>query len=490
MERIGGNVALCTRIEDRLAERVGRARYERYFRSCALLDLTSDGLAVLVPSTFYAGWLETRFGELLREAARSETGNDQLSLAWRVEPAKFGQSSLTPTITASPEAAADVAAEAPAIAPAPVHEKPRQRRPVDGPALRHRFADFVVGACNRVGFEAATRMASDSDDSFRTLFIHGDCGVGKTHLLQGLAAAWLEKRPASRVRYITGEAFTNEYVAAVRTNRVDAFRNRLRRLDLLCIDDVHFLAGKNATQAEFLHTFDALGLGGSRLAMVSDHHPRQLERFSDHLISRCMGGAVIRVDRPDPETRKAIARRIAAQRGVRLDDAAVSAIAASCTGSVRDIEGAIARVQAVSRLVPETGAGASVSAVAVQRALDDSSARRLTRPVKVLTIAETVCRALGVDLSEVLGRGRHKRVVLARSVTAFLAREITTQSYPEIAQALNRPNHSTIVTAFQRIKKQIAENQNVDDDAGVGRVLIAELCERLRRDVMASAQPV
>lgn len=492
MEHAVRNVPVCIRIENRLARDVGQARYERYFRGSALLDLTEQSLQVLVPSTFYASWLSAKFGEVLRDAARAVTARPDLELSWRVDPTRFEGSVPALAIGGSGPALITPAPGAAVAAPsAPVQraEKPRAKRSADGPALRHRFADFVVGSSNRLAYDAATRIAR-SDDAVPMLFVHGDCGVGKTHLLQSIAAQWLESRPGSRVRYLTGEAFTNEYIAAVQARRVEPLRASWRRLDLLCIDDVHFLSGKAATQTEFLHTFDALLQSGSRVALASDHHPREIEKLSEQLVSRCMGGAVVRIDRPDSETRRGIIRRIAAQRGVMLDEAGVASIASSCNGSVREIEGAIARVQAMSRLLSESSTGsASVAPVIVQTALG-SPQRRLTRPVRVLTIAEIVCRELGVDMSELLGRGRHKRVVLARSLTAYLARVCTTQSYPEIARELNRPNHSTIVTAFQRIKKQIDENQPFTDDPSLGVLAVGDLAERLRVAVQAAAQPV
>lgn len=482
-------VPVCIRIEQRLAHEVGQARYERYFRGSVHLEMTEQGLVVSVGSSFYSTWLQTRFGAVLRDAARAETALAELELAWRVDASRFEKPAPVQAIGGSGPAVVIPSGGVAVAAPAPRPERPRSKRSGDGPALRHRFAEFVVGSSNRLAYDAATRIAR-GDASVPMLFIHGECGVGKTHLLQSVAAEWLETRPGTRVRYITGEAFTNEYVAAVQARRVEPLRASLRRLDLLCIDDVHFLSGKVATQTEFLHTFDALLHSGARVALASDHHPRDIERLNEHLVSRCLGGAVVRIDRPDAEARRGIIRRIAAQRGVSLDEAGVSSIAATCTGSVREIEGAVARVQAMSRLLAEASDGSSsIAPVVVQTALA-SPQRRLTRPVRVLTIAEIVCRELSVDMSELLGRGRHKRVVLARSLTAYLARMCTTQSYPEIARELNRPNHSTIVTAFQRIKKQIDENLPFADDPSLGVVALGDLCERLRTTVKAAAQPV
>jgi len=274
----------------------------------------------------------------------------------------------------------------------------------------------------------------------------------------------------------------------VRRGKIEAFRAGLRRLDLLCIDDVHFISGKTKTQGEFLHTFEALGMAGARVALASDHHPREIQKLGEHLISRCLSGMVVRVERPDAATRTQIVRSLAARRGLLLEPGAAESIAANCHGSVRDIEGALARVEAMVRLMPEAPQAAVVGASVVKGAFAGATSLRRMRPIKVITIAGVVCRALNVELSELYGDGRHKRVVLARSLTAYLSRLMTTLSFPEIAQEMKRPNHSTIITACQRMKKQIEQNQPCECEPGGTPMPAVELCERLQREILSFAQ--
>jgi chromosomal replication initiator protein len=218
-----------------------------------------------------------------------------------------------------------------------------------------RLEDFVVGESNRLAFAAACRVVDiDDGHGLSVLFVHGECGVGKTHLLQGICRRSIERtgRPGS-VRYVTGEQFTNEFIAAVRTNTLDAFRARMRKLDLLAIDDVHFLSNKVRTQSEFLYTLDAIGLGGAKIVMASDDHPRHIKRFNQALVSRFISGMVVKVDRPDRCTRLELIRRLASVRSLSLNDAAVDTIAGQCVGSVRELEGAITRLAAVTTLLHE-----------------------------------------------------------------------------------------------------------------------------------------
>lgn len=453
-----------------------------------------ERLVVSTPSGFYASWLEKGFGPSLLEAARAETGNDGLVVVWLAEPQVFASEASIRGVEAEADhpvrerttrqdrASSAVSGIAPVEAVAS-QVSPRRRSSRSDLALRHSLKDFVVGPSNRMAYEAADRLATAQDEpGFTSLFLHGACGVGKTHLLQGLAARYLELRPSAQVRYATGEVFTNEYITAVRAGKIDAFRAGLRRLDLLCLDDVHFLSNKTATQAEFLHTFDALEMAGSRIALASDEHPREIAAFSPRLVSRCLSGMVVRVELPDSATRSAIVRRMASLRGLRLSEAAEQAVVNQCAGSVRDLAGAVARVEALARITPDASFAGEVGTVVVHRALGitgGSLSGHPGRPIGVAEILEVVCGALAVDRQEVLGSGRHRRVVLARSLAMHLARELTTLSYPEIAAALSRPNHSTVITACQRIRKQIEQGETCEV-GDMGQVTLADLCARLR----------
>ena len=172
------------------------------------------------------------------------------------------------------------------------------------------------------------------------VFIHGECGVGKTHLLQAACQRHLDLNPSHAVRYTTGEQFTNEFLAAMRAAALDEFRARIRKLDLLAIDDIHFLASKTATQSEFLHTLDAIDFSGARVLLASDEHPRLIKRFSQSLVSRFLSGMVVRIDAPDRSTRLSLIRRLAATRSLPLSPAAEEMIVSRCMGSVRELEGA------------------------------------------------------------------------------------------------------------------------------------------------------
>jgi len=470
-----GREGSVERILARLEGEVGPDGVSRYFRHQTRLSYRDGRLDVAVPTGMVAELIGTRFGDSLRRAARHEmAGRDaEVQVTIRVDGAAF--SNGVPGADAKPER------------PAPA------RRPGDGLRLRYRLEDFVVGQSNRMAFAAAERLAEpDCPRSFSPLFIHGLCGVGKTHLLQGIAARFQQRHPRQRVVYTTAEAFTNEYVVAVRSGRLDSFRASYRAVRLLCIDDVQFLANKVSTQGELLHTFDAIDLDGARVVLASDEHPRTVRKLSAALVSRFLAGMVVRLDPPEPALREKIAARLAAARGLALDSAACALIAARSagpggTGTVREIEGALTRIEAMRRLMPEAGSGLLL----IRKALgidDGSPAAR--RPIRVEQILQEVCRTLRVSMHELVGKGRHKRVVLARACVAHLCRALTTMSFPEIARAMGRPNHSTVVTASKRLQEQLAAEAPLDLGPDhipeLSGLDLHSLVDQLRDDILRS----
>jgi chromosomal replication initiator protein len=341
--------------------------------------------------------------------------------------------------------------------------------------------DFVVGDSNRIAFEAARRLAEDNLGGIRSILLHGGCGVGKTHLLQGLCADRRSRFPNERIRYTTGEQFTNDYIQSVRAGNIEAFRARVRKLDLLALDDVHFLSNKGATQAEFLHTIDAIGLAGARVAIVTDAHPRALRAFSESLVSRLLGGMVVQVEAPDRSTREALVLRLAEERGIALEPAAARAVSDRAIGSVREIEGALARI-AAALLLEDMGGVATLSIVERALGIGESGIRGV--PPRIAAIVEATCDELGVNRDDLASTGRHRRVVLARGVVVHLAREMTTLSFPEIARHLGRTAHSSAHAAARRVRDMLDRGDELPPDENTPGVRsIRELVETVRRGV-------
>ncbi len=478
----------AARILAALRERVGTHRFGLWFDHGTSVSTREDRVEVRAATPYVAEWIARHFREPLEQLARETLGADArvviIESADAAETAPSGErepaDAIDPTTQpaightpgATPRDARARGARGETSEPAPLGEL----RPARKATLRA-LEDFVVGDSNRLAFAASEQIGDGSAEAPSILFLHGECGVGKTHLLQGLCRRRLDRAPRQVVRYVTAEQFTNEYIASVRAGTLDEFRRRLRRVDLLAIDDIHFLANKTATQSEFLHTIDAIDLSGARVALVSDEHPRHIRRFSQSLVSRFLSGMVVRVERPDRATRVALVQRLARTRGLALSGAAEDAIAGRCAGSIREVEGAITRLGA---LVELDGLRGQIGPGTVERLLGDEAAQVAgTQPIRLARIIESVCDRMRVGREELLGSGRHARTVVARGVVAHLSRELTTHSYPEIARALGRDTHSAVHTAAKRLRTMIEEDARVGD-AGES---IREVVDQLRHDL-------
>lgn len=514
-----------TRITQRLAQAIGQRRFELWIQPSVQLDYRGEDrtLHVAVPNRFVADKIRNDFAEALRTATRTEAGIDtdaELHVDLCVEPDCF----------AKPAAQRPAPGNAPGNFPGPggdVEKGSRRgangqpngasrRRAFDRPAhspvnYRHRFEDFVVGPCNELAYSIAVALA-ETDGGFGNgdsgggndggagrgpgggsggeqhpagpLFVHGECGMGKTHLLQAACRRALERQPHARVLYTTGEQFTNDYITAVRANTLDAFRRKMRRLDLLAVDDIGFFANKEKTQQEFLHSFDHIELAGARVILASDSHPKLIQKFSEALVSRCMQGLVVQVQAPDPATRLALVNRLATRRGLVLQPKLDELIAAHAGRSVRELEGTIAHLHALASLDQPRVTSRVVNRALAERLFAGQRQLAAKRPVRFTDIQDTVCGHLNIPPAQVAGSSRHRMVVLTRAIVVYLAKQMTTLSYPEIAAALNKPSHSTVVTAVQRMTKQLEANQPMLLPGHPEPTTPVQLVEDLRRRVL------
>lgn len=341
--------------------------------------------------------------------------------------------------------------------------------------LRHDLDSFVVGPGNQLAYNAAGYVAQFPGGQYNPLFIHGECGLGKTHLLQGLCKRFIEHHPAQRWMYLTGEDFTNEFLVALRNSKMDSFRRKLRELDLLVIDDVHFLGGKKATQEEFLHTFNAIEAMGRQVVMASDSHPKMIEQFGESLINRFVSGMVVRIDPPNYATRCEMLRAMSNRAKLGLNEEVIAWIARRVTQNVRELEGAITRIDAQVRLT-----GRSPDIAIAQDALGDLD-RQHGAPVRPENVLLSVCEYFGLEQKDLMSGRRQRTISLARSVAMYLVRKTAKLSFPEIGTRMGKRNHSTVISACRRIEKAVSLNESLIWTSAVGERTeeATELVQRL-----------
>lgn len=485
---------------DRLAARIGAANFHRYFAPDATPMRLSEGvLEVGVASGFLASLIERRFRAALEEVTREATGRERVSVEVIVREATAAQRARGATSEPAARAPALPEPRRPALAP-----MDRATEPKTGltnaaqAAMRFDLARFVVGQANRLAYESALRLArGETGPGARLLYLHGPHGCGKTHVLHGATALARQRDQHAGVRAVSGEQFANEYIQACRHKRVDTFQRLYRGLDVLGIDDLGGMTGKEGTLGEFVRTLEALHTRGARVIVTGPLAPRAMTALPDGLVSRLAGGMVCPIDAADPALREQFVIAQAQRRGIEIEPAGARWIAqAEWSGgrpaaSLRELEGAVARVEAFARMhAGAAGIFEPVSLAAAERALGAtgepgkrSFAPGVPMPVRFEQVALAVCGELGVRFEEVLGTTRRPPVVLARSLIVYIARKTTGLSFPEIGRGLGRPGHSTAITAHQRIERELAAGRSLEPSRyGVAGTL-ADLCERLAQAV-------
>jgi len=426
-----------------LKRRIGAERFELWFERKTTLALDGQVLVVTAPNTFTANWIRTKFSDELKAVGRLVLEQE---LQVRVEVG----AQQTPPET--------LAFEAPVAAAPAASVAVSNPNTGSGAVINARFTleEFVVGSSNQMAYHAACRVAENPGQQFNPLTIHGPCGLGKTHLLQGICQRFAKLHPGKKWLYLTGESFTNEFLEAIKTHKTEAFRRRIRSADLLVIDDVHFLANKKATQEEFLHTFNQIDAHGKQIVLASDCAPKAIHSFSEALTSRFVSGMVLKIEAPDVPTRLEILRRKAARNGYSVSEAVLMHLAQSNASSVRELEGLLMQVVAGMTLID----GGSPAAVAVATTLRDRTVSARA-PLAVDRIVAGVAQHFGISAAAIMANSRDRAASLARSVAMYIARQQTHLSYPDVGRAMGNKNHSTVIAACQRVEAMIAANETV-----------------------------
>jgi chromosomal replication initiator protein len=444
-------------LEASLCQRIGEPRFKLWFTDKTKLACVGDELTVGVPNLLQQDWLSKTFGADIRAAATEVLGRP-VAIRFVIDAELF-------------QAARQREAES-APTPAPSASAPRQR-PVGQrtrPRRWRRLEDFVVGACNRVAHASAVSLVEAPEEHPCPLVVHGSVGTGKTHLLEGIYAGLAKQNPEWRICFVTAEEFTNRFVGAMHQGKLGAFRKQYRECDALVFDDLHFLARKQATQEEFLHTLDALLTDQRPVAVSCDAHPRLADHFLSELTDRLCGGAVWGLPTPDRATRLHVLR---AKSQAQVPEAVQVFLADHLHGNVRELEGALYSVLHLARVV-----GRPIDVDLAREALGDLL-RHSVRVFRLDDVERAVCTALGIQADLLRSKKRGWMVSQPRMLAMYLARKHTRATYSEVGKHFGGRNHSTVVAGEKKVRDWLSEGTTLP--LGSKPVPVRDLLERIER---------
>ncbi|MGE5548836.1 MAG: chromosomal replication initiator protein DnaA [Solirubrobacterales bacterium] len=456
------------RVKGRLRDEVGDAAYRSWLRPITVHDVRDGAVRLALPTRFMRDWVATHYGERIRTLWGAENP-DVRSVEIVVEAGRGAEPA--PVAPAS----APVSAAAPAAAPAPVRLPAALATPyglaeIDdlGAQLdpRFTFKNFVVGKPNEFAYAAARRVAEAEMVSFNPLFLYGGVGLGKTHLMHAVAWHIKEHTPERRVLYLSAEKFMYRFIRALRSQDTMSFKEQFRSVDVLMVDDVQFIAGKDATQEEFFHTFNALVDQGRQIIISADKSPSDLEGMEDRLRSRLNSGLVADIHATTYELRLGILQSKSEQMGAVVPPKVMEFLAHKIASNVRELEGALNRVVAHAQLV-----GRAITLESTQEVLHDllkASDRRIT----IEEIQKRVAEHFNIKLAEMSSARRSRQVARPRQVAMYLAKQLTSRSLPEIGRKFGGRDHTTVMHAVKKVEELKAADHNFSEDVELLRRML------------------
>jgi len=433
-------------INEALSARIGTQKFRIWFKNATRFTITEEYLKIGVPNLFMATWLESHFLTEIDRAVRAAIGesrkvtfNIDAELSGHQRKSQFGPDAKLSQKT---------------------HGVSRARRAgirrTTHSRLKLSLDTFVVGSSNQLAYNAAKAVVNEPQSPFSPLFIHGGYGVGKTHLLQGICNEVCSRRPDTNWSYLSAEDFVNQFVLALKTKKLEAFRCRLRRMDLLAIDDIHFLASKPSMQQEFLHTFNTISLAGKQVVLASDAHPKLIGRLSEKLVNRFVSGMVVKIEIPGFRTRCEICRRYAATLKKQIPETVVQYIAEHLKTNVRELQGALLKLVALASLKNQK------PALSIAKEVLAEHLERCDPIAHISDIESAAATYFETTPGNIHSARKDRTVALARHFSMYLARKHTRMSSSEIGRHMGNKNHATVLLACKKVEDLIKTNRQLN----------------------------
>ncbi|HZW67470.1 MAG TPA: chromosomal replication initiator protein DnaA [Pseudogracilibacillus sp.] len=423
-----------------IKEKISKPSFETWLKNTTAKDIDQDTLTIGVPNEFALDWLEGHYTQLIADALHEITGA-QLAIKFVIPDSANeetdGKVTPKPTVTQ--------------------RSSYKQTRTMLNP--KYTFDSFVIGAGNRFAHAASLAVAEAPAKSYNPLFIYGGVGLGKTHLMHAIGHYVQEHNPEASVVYLSSEKFTNEFINAIMDNKAVNFRNKYRNVDILLIDDIQFLAGKEQTQEEFFHTFNTLHEENKQIIISSDRPPKEIPTLEDRLRSRFEWGLITDITPPDLETRIAILSKKAKAEGLDIPNEVMLYIANQIDTNIRELEGALIRVVAYSSLVNQ-----DIDASLAADALKDIIPSRKPKVITVQAIQEIVAEKYNIKLEDFAARKRTRSIAFPRQIAMYLSRQLTDLSLPKIGEKFGGRDHTTVIHAHDKITEMVESDSALQKD--------------------------
>ena len=426
--------ALITKAKELLREEVSKISYDTWIKPLGIQDIEKDHIVFTVASEYQKDFIENRYSSLLLNTLRYITNKD-----WSFSVIDLSQQKETKEIKENKNT--NITDSELQINHASLNPK-------------YTFETFVVGNNNRFAHAAALAVGDSPAKSYNPLFLYGGVGLGKTHLMHAIGNRIIENNRNCNVIYVTSEKFTNQLINAIKDNKNEFFRNKYRNIDVLLIDDIQFIAGKERVQEEFFHTFNTLYEDGKQIIISSDKPPRDIPFLEDRLKSRFEWGLLADISCPDYETRLAILRKKAQDENIIIDDFILSNIATKIDSNIRELEGVFNKLVARASLIHSP-----ITIELAENIINDFKSES-EKVISCDFIKETVCKYFSVNKEDLEGNKRSNEIAFPRQIAMYLCREVANMSFANIGADLGKRDHSTVMHAYRKIAKEVKEKNN------------------------------
>jgi chromosomal replication initiator protein len=443
---------------------LSKANFTTWFKNTFLSEVEGSKAVVSVPNTFTKAWMEKKYHDQIVKALRNASNLPIREVLYRVE---VRNTTVLPLdhVTQDTERAPAAASVSYAPPSSTAHAPTASPASADiGLNPRYQFGSFVVGKNNELAHAASTAVATQPGKVHNPLFLYGNAGMGKTHLLQAIGHHALQMNPGLKVKYVTCEKFTNEFIQAVRSGRGNEFKDKYRLVDILLVDDIQFLAGKESTQDEFFHTFNHLHQGDRQIVLTSDRPPKDMLNLESRLQSRFEWGMTADISKADFETRVAILQTKAREKNYPLSAEILHAIAGAIQSNIRELEGALNKIVAYHQfknLLP--------ALETIQPILQSFAPTITKRTVTPRVLIETVTTYFEISMDEILGKSRERRLAFPRQIAMYLLREEAKCSYPSIGDQIGGRDHTTAMHACDKISTMLKTDEQLKRDLALLR---------------------